>query len=197
MRLVVFFLNAPPSHDCTSSELRALSLASYACLFATGPVPLAAVSKSMVPTSAPSRSTEHYMEWVSLDVLKQVSSIIPSEVDTLVAKGTWVNPSSAHDLIMMAPFDNKRICHATQEDEDDFIFMYETIFEDLRISLPIDFFYTEISQGATWVSLATMHHMNLFRPYLESYKGFKTRYVKVLPMKDAPLTMDGEPIPWY
>ncbi|RDY02818.1 hypothetical protein CR513_13680, partial [Mucuna pruriens] len=28
--------------------------------------------------------------------------------------------------------------------------------------------------------------MNLFRPYLESYKGFKTRYLKVLLVKDAP-----------
>ncbi|RDX89434.1 hypothetical protein CR513_28838, partial [Mucuna pruriens] len=42
-----------------------------------------------------------------------------------------------------------------------------------------------------------MHRMNLFRPYLDSYKGFKTHHVKVLPIKDAPLTMDGEPIPWY
>ncbi|RDX57901.1 hypothetical protein CR513_62823, partial [Mucuna pruriens] len=42
-----------------------------------------------------------------------------------------------------------------------------------------------------------MHRMNLFFPYLDSYKGFKTRYVKVLPVKDTPLTMDGEPIPWY
>ncbi|RDX90028.1 hypothetical protein CR513_28154, partial [Mucuna pruriens] len=88
------------------------------------PILLAVVSASMVPTGVPSRSIEHYEEWVSSDVLKQ------------------------------------------------------------------------ITQGATWVSLMTMHRMNLFCPYLESYKGFKTRYVKVLPMKDAPLIMNGEPIPW-
>ncbi|RDX78196.1 hypothetical protein CR513_41561, partial [Mucuna pruriens] len=203
----------------------------------TGPVPLAVVPESMVPTSAPSRSMKHYEEWVSLDVLKQVSSVMPTEVDTLVTKGTWVDPYSAHDFIMMAPFDYERVCHAAREDEDDFIFMYETIFEDLGISLPIGFFYAEVLQmfriapsqlhpnswatlwafeticralsieptapllffllyrpaqpGATWVSLTAMRCMNLFRPYLESYKGFKTHNVKELLVKDAPLTKSG------
>ncbi|RDX75956.1 hypothetical protein CR513_44099, partial [Mucuna pruriens] len=64
-------------------------------------------------------------------------------------------------------------------------------------SLLFSFYIARISQDATWVSFAAIHRMNLFCPYLESYKGFKTRYVKVLPVKDAPLTMDGEPIPWY
>ncbi|RDY00445.1 hypothetical protein CR513_16373, partial [Mucuna pruriens] len=62
-------------------------------------------------------------------------------------------------------------------------------FEIICRALPVEptapllssFYTVRISQGATWMSLAAMHHMNLFCPYLESYKGFKTRYVKVLP----------------
>ncbi|RDX89425.1 hypothetical protein CR513_28846, partial [Mucuna pruriens] len=168
MRLVVFFLNAPPSHDCAPLELRALSLTSSACLFA--------------------------------GALRGV--------DTLVAKGAWVDQSSARDFIMVAPFEERRVCHTALVDEDDFIFMYEAVFKDLGISLPFDFFFAEvlgtlgiapsqlhpnswailwafeiicraisikpmtpllfsfytarISQGATWVSLVTMYRMNLF-----------------------------------
>ncbi|RDY10832.1 hypothetical protein CR513_04581, partial [Mucuna pruriens] len=133
---------------------------------------------------------------------------------------------------MVALFKEEHACHATQADEDDFIFMYDTIFEDLGISLPFDFFFAEvlwtlgivpsqlhpnswavlqdfktvcqalsikpmtpflfsfytaeINQGASWVSFAAKHRMNLFRPYLKSYRGFKNRYVKVVPVKDAP-----------
>ncbi|RDY05203.1 hypothetical protein CR513_10986, partial [Mucuna pruriens] len=39
-------------------------------------------------------------------------------------------------------------------------------------------------KGATWVSLAVIHRMNLFWSYLESFKGFETRYVKGLSSKD-------------
>ncbi|RDY04946.1 hypothetical protein CR513_11264, partial [Mucuna pruriens] len=39
--------------------------------------------------------------------------------------------------------------------------------------------------------------MNLFNPYATSYKGFKNRFVKVLPVKDAPFAMDEQPIPLY
>ncbi|RDX95190.1 hypothetical protein CR513_22324, partial [Mucuna pruriens] len=165
MHLFIFFLNAPPSHDCASLELRTLSLASFARLFAgqtmskslvpvssessssfpsAKSVSLAVVPESIVLASVPSRSTEHCEEWMSLDVFKQVSRVTPSEVDKLVAKGTWVDPSSANDFIMMAPFDDEHVCHVAQEDEDDFIFMYEMVFEDLGISLPIDFFYAEV-----------------------------------------------------
>ncbi|RDY02534.1 hypothetical protein CR513_14005, partial [Mucuna pruriens] len=179
------------------------------------PVVLAVIPKLMVLASIPSRSTKHYREWVSADVLKHVSKVKPLEVDRLVAKGAWVDLSSANDFIMQAPFDDERVCHAALEDEDDFIFMYETVFEDLGVSMPFDFFYAEILQTLgippsqlhpnSWavlkafetVSLAVMHRMNLFRPYLESYKGFKTHYIKIVPIKGASLTMDGKPIPWY
>ncbi|RDX73064.1 hypothetical protein CR513_47367, partial [Mucuna pruriens] len=207
------------------------------------PVPLAIMPELMEPAGVPSRSTEHYEEWVSPNILKHVPKIKPSKVDRLVAKGTWVDPSSTNNFIMQAPFDDECICHAALEDKDDFIFMYETVFEDLGVSMPFDFFYAEvlrmlgippsqlhpnswvvlrafdtvcqafslspttsllfsfytarICQGATWVSLVAMHYMNLFCPYLESYKGLKTRYIKIIPIKSASLTMDEESIPWY
>ncbi|RDX82383.1 hypothetical protein CR513_36835, partial [Mucuna pruriens] len=145
MCFVVLSLNAPPPYDCAPSILCALSLASFIHLFAE-PVSLAVMPESMVPASVPSYSIEHYEEWVSPDVLKQVSSTTPSEVD----------PSSANDFIMMGPFDDERICHAAQEDEDDFIFMYETNFEDLGISLPINFFDAEVLRMLR-IALSQLH----------------------------------------
>ncbi|RDX64125.1 hypothetical protein CR513_57353, partial [Mucuna pruriens] len=111
---------------------------------------------------------------------------------------------------MVAPFEKECVCHTAQADKDDFIFMYETVFEDLGISLPFDFFFIEVLKTLriapsqlhpnSWGilhafetvcrpylgTLVAMHRMNLFLPYLESYKGSKTHYVKMLPMKDAP-----------
>ncbi|RDX93692.1 hypothetical protein CR513_24001, partial [Mucuna pruriens] len=189
-------------------------------LFESEPVPLAVMPKSMVLAGVPSRSTEHYEEWVSPNVLKHVSKVKPSEVDRLVVKGAWVDPSSANDFIMQAPFDNECVCHAALEDEDDFIFMYDTVFEDLGISMPFDFFYAEVlgmlgippSQlhPNSWVVLGAFEtsgcHLGVSRdhalhefisPLHGVFQGFKTRYIKIVPIKGASLTMDGEPIPWY
>ncbi|RDY00487.1 hypothetical protein CR513_16317, partial [Mucuna pruriens] len=58
----------------------------------------------------------------------------------LLTKGTWVDKSVAGQFTMVRPFEDERVCHAALENEDDYYFMYETLFLDLGISLPFDFF---------------------------------------------------------
>ncbi|RDX84794.1 hypothetical protein CR513_34102, partial [Mucuna pruriens] len=45
---------------------------------------------------------------------------------------------------MVAPFEEECVCHTALADKDNFIFMYETVFKELGISLPFDFFFAEV-----------------------------------------------------
>ncbi|RDX67560.1 hypothetical protein CR513_53549, partial [Mucuna pruriens] len=170
--------------------------------------------ESVIPTAGP--PTEHYEEWVSKNVLEKASVISLSDIDILLTKNNWVDKSVVGQFTMVRPFEDERVYHAAQENEDDYFFMHETLFLDLGISLPFDFFFADVlwelgvapSQlhpnfWATLQAFQTVCHalaIILSAPLLFSFytaRGFKVRYVKVLPVRDAAIAMDGNPIPMY
>ncbi|RDX99480.1 hypothetical protein CR513_17464, partial [Mucuna pruriens] len=151
--------------------------------------------------------TEECYEWVSKEVLSYPSNISRPDVDMLIAEGTWLRKSAFGRYVMVRPFEDERIYHAALEDEDDYIFMYETTFINLDVSFPFDCFTVDVlstlrvtpsqlhpngwfltirlGQNAGWV-LTPLPKMNLFSPYIASYKGFKNRFVKVLSERTLP-----------
>ncbi|RDX97199.1 hypothetical protein CR513_20054, partial [Mucuna pruriens] len=103
----------------SSSESEALAVMPESVVVIEGTSSLA--SAPIIPL--PQRVVERY-EWVSEEVLSYRSDVVWSDVNLLMVE--------------------ERVCHAAQEGKGDFIYMYETAFKDLGVSLPFDCFATDV-----------------------------------------------------
>ncbi|RDY12193.1 hypothetical protein CR513_03052, partial [Mucuna pruriens] len=90
---------------------------------------------SSQPTMCRPCTVERY-EWVSKEVLTSRSNLSHSDMAMFVAKGSWLKKSSLGKFDLVHCSSKERVCHATLEDEDDFIYMYETAFIDLVKKAP-------------------------------------------------------------
>ncbi|RDX62833.1 hypothetical protein CR513_58795, partial [Mucuna pruriens] len=181
--------------------------------------------------------------WVHKDVLENQSKMTHSEVGSLVEEGKWVRGSHAGLLKVVRYGKRERVCHATKEGEEPFIYMYETTLLDLGVTLPFDFFEadvlrglgiapsqlhpngwaaiqafkvvclalgmlssalvflshytTRVGQSVGWVSLMPLPNTGLFTSYTASYKGFKSRFVKIQALETSHFCIDSRPLPLY
>ncbi|RDY13167.1 hypothetical protein CR513_01953, partial [Mucuna pruriens] len=91
-------------------------------------------------------SPQEQYEWVSAEVRKYESIIPPTNVKTLVKSRGWVEPQfrSSFKLAYCSP--DERVCLAAKERDSNFIYMYETLFRDLGVTIPFDYFAIGVLQ---------------------------------------------------
>ncbi|RDX97067.1 hypothetical protein CR513_20193, partial [Mucuna pruriens] len=205
------------------------------------PVAVAEGASSQAP--APSVPEVDPIPWVHKDVLENQYEMTHSEVGSLVEEGKWVRSSHSRRLTMVRCGKKERVCHAANEGEEPFIYMYETVFLDLGVTLPFDFFEagvlrmlgidpsqlhpngwaaiqafkvvclalgmsssapfflshytTRVGQLVGWVSLALLPNIGLFTSYMASYKGFKSRFVKIKATEVGHFCVDRRPLSLY
>ncbi|RDY02335.1 hypothetical protein CR513_14220, partial [Mucuna pruriens] len=83
-------------------------------------------------------------EWVHKDVLDHHSKMSHSKVVSLLEGRKWVRKPYACKFMMVHCAKGERVCHAAKAGEDNFVYMYEIVFVDLGVTLPLDFFDTDI-----------------------------------------------------
>ncbi|RDX77238.1 hypothetical protein CR513_42663, partial [Mucuna pruriens] len=125
------------------------------------------------------------------------------EVESFAEGGKWVRNPHARRFTMVRCGKKEQVCHAAKEGEESFIYMYEMMFLDLGVTLPFDFFEadihytTRVEQSVGWVSIAPLPNTSLFTSYTASYKGFKSRFVKIKAVEAGYFCVDPRPLPLY
>ncbi|RDY14226.1 hypothetical protein CR513_00739, partial [Mucuna pruriens] len=126
------------------SSTSSSSFTSTSSLEAIAAVPVAMADKVESSPRAPTLLGVEPFEWVHQDVLSYGSKMAPEEVESLAARGDWVCGPHAPQLEMTHCSPSERVCHVCKEGEGDFVYMYETVLQDLGVTFPLDHFTADV-----------------------------------------------------
>ncbi|RDX76393.1 hypothetical protein CR513_43614, partial [Mucuna pruriens] len=96
-------------------------------------------------SSIPLQPQEDF-EWLDDDVLKYRSLILSSYVERLARSEDWVHPNFAASYAIAPCSSDEWSYQSAQNNETDFIYMYETVLYDLGVILPFDDFAPRVLQ---------------------------------------------------
>ena len=107
-------------------------------------------SESGESSSGSSESTNGSLgltyDWVEVAVRNAATMLRkPDDLDKVIAKASLVRSGLPSDMIIAEICGyTDRVCHGRENAPVDFFFMYNTLFVDLRVTLPFDEFTTEV-----------------------------------------------------
>ena len=104
----------------------------------SGSEALAAEPVAVARGTSPVSVGEEHFKWVRLEVLSYSSILSREEVFNLTESGFWVNEVDVSKYVMARCSFGERVCHCAREGEGDFVYMYESVFLYLGVTLPFD-----------------------------------------------------------